>query len=197
MGCGLGRLYPPENAKLFRRIIDEGRGAVISELPMSIGVKGGNFPRRNRIISGMSLGVLVIEAARRSGSLITARLAGEQNKEVFALPGRVDSPFSAGTNQLIADGATLVQDLEDVLNGLGYVGETMIEHGAAEPVKPQVELTGVEAKIMAQISRMEMGLDEIARRTGLPVHEVTAAMTMLTIKGAVVQRPGDVFAARR
>jgi len=196
MGCGLERLYPPENEKLFRRIVDEGRGAVISELPMSVGVRGENFPKRNRIISGMSLGLLVIEAARRSGSLITARLAAEQNKEVFALPGRVDSPFSAGTNQLIADGATLVQDLEDILNGLGRVGETMIEEGAAEPVKPQVELTGVEAKIMNQLALMEMGLDEIARRTGLPVHQVTAAMTMLTIKGAVVQRPGDVFAAK-
>jgi len=196
MGCGLERLYPPENEKLFRRIVDEGRGAVISELPMSVGVRGENFPKRNRIISGMSLGLLVIEAARRSGSLITARLAAEQNKEVFAVPGRVDSPFSAGTNQLIADGATLVQDLEDILNGLGRVGETMIEEGAAEPVKPQVELTGVEAKIMNQLALMEMGLDEIARRTGLPVHQVTAAMTMLTIKGAVVQRPGDVFAAK-
>ena len=197
MGCGLGRLYPAENEKLFRRIVDEGRGAVISELPMSVGVKGGNFPRRNRIISGMSLGLLVIEAARRSGSLITARLAAEQNKEVFALPGRVDSAFSMGTNQLIAAGATLVQDLDDLLKGLGQVGETMIAEGAAEPVKPQVQLTAVEAKIMTQISAMEMSLDEIARRTGLPVHQVTAAMTMLTIKGAVVQRPGDVFAARR
>ncbi|HUU22127.1 MAG TPA: DNA-processing protein DprA [Phycisphaerae bacterium] len=196
MGCGLGKLYPPENDKLFRRIIEEGRGAVISELPMSVGVRGENFPKRNRIISGMSLGLLVIEAARRSGSLITAGSAAEQNKEVFALPGRVDSPFSAGTNQLIADGATLVQDLEDLLNGLGRVGETMIEEGAAEPVKPQIELTGVEAKIMNQLAAMELSLDEIARRTGLPVHQVTAAMTMLTIKGAVTQRPGDVFAAR-
>ncbi|KKL24139.1 hypothetical protein LCGC14_2418330, partial [marine sediment metagenome] len=180
MGCGLCSLYPRENEKFFRQIVADGRGAVVSELSMRVGVKGGNFPQRNRIISGLALGVLVIEAARRSGSLITARLAGEQNKEIFALPGRVDSPFSMGTNQLIADGAAaLVQDLDGILTGLGRVGETLIDEGAAEPVAPVVQLTNVEAKIMAELAQMELPLDEIARRTDLPVHHVTAAMTGL------------------
>ncbi|KPK81753.1 MAG: hypothetical protein AMJ81_10315, partial [Phycisphaerae bacterium SM23_33] len=169
MGCGLARLYPPDNQKLFRQILDEGRGAVVSELPMRIDVKAGNFPQRNRMIAGMSLGVLVIEAARRSGSLITARLAVEQAKEVFALPGRVDSPFSAGTNQLIADGAAaLVQNLEDILDRLDRVGATLKAAGATEPVKPEVELTCIEAKIMKQLTAMELPLDELVRRSDLP-----------------------------
>jgi len=197
MGCGLNHLYPPENRKLFRQIVADGRGAVLSELPMAIGVKGQNFPRRNRIISGMSLGVLIVEAARRSGSLITARLAIEQGKDVFAIPGRVDSPFSAGTNQLIADGAAaLVQNIEDILDALDRVGETMTAEGAAEPAAPQVKLTGDESKIMAALAAMELALDEIASRTGLPAHHVAAAMTTLTIKGLVAQKPGGVFAGR-
>ena len=105
MGCGLCEHFPPENRQLFESIIADGRGAIISELPMRTAVLAGNFPTRNRIISGMSMGVLVVEAARRSGSLLTAADAAKQNREVFAVPGRVDNPFSQGTNQLIRDGA--------------------------------------------------------------------------------------------
>ena len=198
MGCGLSRLYPPENRKLFRRLVDEGRGAILSELPMRVGVKAENFPRRNRLIAALGLGVLVIEAARRSGSLITARLALEQGKEVFALPGRVDSPFSAGTNRLIADGAAmLVQGIEDILDALGEVGRNLAADGAAEPSRPEVELTAVEAGIMERLALREMSLDELAGRTKLPTHQVIAAMTTLALKGLVVQRPGGIFAARR
>jgi len=200
MGCGLCNLYPPENKELFERIVADGRGAILSELPMRTDVKAGNFPIRNRIISGLSLGALVVEAARRSGSLITARLALEQGKEVFAVPGRVDSPFSQGTNQLIADGAAaLVQDLEDILNALDRVGETLVEEGAlaaAAPARPKIELTDLERKLMQHLSAAELPLDELIRRSGLPVHQVTAAMTTLTIKGAVTRKPGGVFTAR-
>jgi len=198
MGCGLSRLYPPDNAKLFRQILDAGRGAVVSELPMRIGVKPRNFPTRNRIISGLSLGVLVIEAARRSGSLITARLALEQGKDVFAVPGRVDSPFSAGTNQLIADGAAkLTARLEDVLDALGEVGSVLRAEGAEEPPPPAVELSAVEAELLEQLTAVELSLDELVRRTGRPAAEVTAAMTTLAIKGVVARKPGGVFARRR
>jgi DNA processing protein len=197
MGCGLARVYPGENEKLFNQIADDGRGAVISELPMRVDVKAGNFPSRNRIIAGMSLGVLVVEAARRSGSLITARLAVEQGKEVFALPGRVDSPFSAGTNQLIADGAAaLVQSIEDILDGLDRVGETLKAGGAAEPAAPTVETTDAEARLLEHLRGMELSLDELVRRSGRPAGEVTAAMTTLAIKGLVARRPGGIFAAR-
>lgn len=201
MGCGLCHLYPPENEKLFRQIVAEGRGAILSELPMRTTVLPGNFPTRNRIIAGLSLGVLVVEAARRSGSLITARLAVEQGKEVFALPGRVDSPFSQGTNSLIADGAAgLVQDLDDVLSALGRVGETLKEEGALEaaaPAGPKVPLSDVERVLMEHLTAAELPLDELIRRTGLPPQEVTAAMTTLALKGLVAQKPGGVFAARR
>ncbi len=202
MGCGLCRLYPPENRKLFETIVAEDRGAILSELPMRTAVKGGNFPTRNRIISGLSLGVLVVEAARRSGSLITARLAIEQGKEVFALPGRVDSPFSAGTNGLLAAGeAALVQNLQDILDALDRVGETLQADGAVEraqaATRPKLELTQIESALMDHLAEGELSLDELVRRSGLPSGRVTAAMTTLAIKGLVTQRPGGVFGARR
>ena len=198
MGCGLCTLYPRENVKLFKQIIDDDRGAVISELPMRVGVAGGNFPARNRIISGLGLGVLVVEAARRSGSLITARLALEQWRDVFALPGRVDSPFSQGTNQLIADSAAkLVQRLEDILDSLGAVGEVLAEDAPDESAGVGPDLTPAESKLAAALAGVELSIDELISRTQLPAAEVTAAMTMLALKGVVIQNPGALFALRR
>ncbi len=200
MGCGLCTLYPQENRKMFQQIVADGRGAILSELPMRTAVLAGNFPTRNRIISALGLGVLVVEAARRSGSLITARLAVEQGKEVFALPGRVDSPFSAGTNKLIADGvAARVQDLDDILSGLERVGEALKAEGALEAAAPagaNVQLSDVERRLMEHLAGAELPLDELIRRTGMPAHQVTAAMTTLAIKGLVARTPGGLFAAR-
>lgn len=197
MGSGLCHLYPPENVQLFRRIVDSGRGAVVGELPMRTAVLAGSFPTRNRIIAALSLGVLVIEAALRSGSLITARLAVEQGKDVFALPGRVDSPFSQGTNKLIRDGsAALVQNLDDILESLGRVGQVIRDAGGAERPRPKLAMDPTEAALAAQLAGTELTIDELIRRTGLPANVVTAAMTMLAIKGAVVQKPGGLFAAK-
>ncbi len=194
MGCGLCATYPPDNVKLFDQIVSDGRGAIISELPMRTDVKGANFPKRNRIISGLSLGVLIVEAARRSGSLITARVAGEQGREVFAVPGRVDSPLSTGANELIRSGAILVQNLDDILEHLGEVGARMtpVEEDSASIALPD-NLTEMEAKLLSALGGGELGLDELTRSSGATGGQAAAAMTMLVLKGLVVQRPGNVF----
>jgi DNA processing protein len=192
MGCGLAQTYPRENAELFERIIAEDRGAIISELPMRTAVLAGNFPTRNRIVSGLSLGTLVIEAALPSGALITARVAAEQGRDVFALPGRVDSPLSAGTHQLLRDGAHLAGDLDDILGPLGEVGQQI------QPDEPLFQtppsLTGDELAILQALACGPKSLDALVQQTGLETARVASCMTMLVIKGAVVQRPGNVFA---
>ncbi len=125
MGCGLCHLYPPESAEFAERIVEN--GAIVSELPMNVAPDSKNFPPRNRIIAGLSLGVLVVEAAKRSGALISARLAGEYNREVFAVPGRIDLPQSEGCHELIkTGGAKLVTKLEDILEELGEAGRTLM-----------------------------------------------------------------------
>jgi len=199
MGCGLRTTYPGENAELFERIVSEGRGALLSELPMRVGVQAKNFPLRNRIISGVSLGVLVVEAARRSGALITAREAIEQGREVFALPGRVDSPMSQGTNALIRSGsAALVQGLDDVLDQLGDVGEKMTPpQETPEQRLEAANLDDAERQLVAALRGGPAGLDELVRRTDLDSGRATASMTMLAIKGLVVQQPGQVFELKR
>ena len=199
MGCGLGQTYPPENRAFFEQILHEGKGALLSELPMRTAVLGGNFPMRNRIISGLSLGVLVVEAARRSGSLITAKEAAEQGRVVFAVPGRVDSPLSQGSNQLIRDGAILVQNLDDILEHLEHVGAKMTpapEEIAPQPLLP-LALDGEEATLANALSAGPLSLDELVNKTRLPTAKVAAAMTMLVLKGVAKQKPGSVFVRAR
>ncbi len=206
MGCGLAHTYPRENRKLFERIVAEDRGALVSELPVHTAVMAGNFPTRNRIISGLSLGILVVEAARRSGALITARDAAEQGKPLLAVPGPVSSSMSQGTNELIRNhGATLVQGLDDVLEELGDAGEAVAamagessaddDHGA-EPSIPK-GLTDLEAQLLSAMDGREVGLDDLVRAVGVDTGRVASAMTMLAIKGAVGQRPGNVFVRKR
>ncbi len=194
MGCGLAETYPPENADLFSRIVSGGGGAIVSELPMRTAVLSGNFPTRNRIISGLSLGVLVVEAARRSGSLITAREAAEEGRVVFAVPGRVDSPMSQGTNELIRDGAILVQHLDDILEHLDRIGGKMAVR--EQPAPAPSGLTGDEQKLYNALAEKSLSLDELVRLTGLDGGKAASAMTMLMLKSAVVQKPGNIFARR-
>jgi DNA processing protein len=198
MGCGLTELYPRENEKLFEQIVREDRGAIISELPMRTAVLGGNFPTRNRIISGLSLGVLIVEAARKSGSLLTAREAAEQGREVFAVPGRVDSPLSQGANELIRNGAILAQDLDDILEHLGDVGAKMVAEEPAGRESLPRGLDETESLLVGALRQGPMSLDELVRTTGgIDSGKTASAMTMLVLKGLVVQQPGNVFALKK
>ena len=199
LGCGLANTYPPEHDKLRERIVAS--GAVVSELPLRTDPTAGNFPTRNRIIAGLSLGTFVIEAAVRSGALITARLAGEYNREVFALPGQVDSPYSFGPHGLIRDGAKLVQCLDDILEELGDVGSTLRASGekslfdtpAASPAAPVVRLTPPEQQVIDAMDSQPSSVEEIAARAKLPLPQTISLLTQLQLKSQVRQLPGQLF----
>ncbi len=201
LGCGVNSAYPPENEALFQQISQ--RGAVISEYPIDTPPAAENFPRRNRIISGMSRGVLVIEADTRSGALITARHAGvEQGRAVFALPGRVDNAMSAGPHQLIRDGATLVTNLEEILEGLGPLPQNAVTaEGGHEPTavvqpsdEPVIQLSDQQALILSHLGAEAAGVDRIIELSGLDAPVVLRELTFLCLKGAARRIDGQTFA---
>ena len=214
LGCGVDVVYPPENGPLFADVAR--RGAVVSEYPLGTPPLAENFPRRNRIISGMSRGVLVLEADERSGALVTARQAADDhNRPVFALPGRVDNALSAGPHKLIRDGAILCRNLEDILEGLDPLPQEAVEPGLfAEAVEsprdesaslgeddggggsgivPAAILTDRQALILSILSSDPTNIDVICDRTELPAHEVLQEMTLLTLRGRVKRVDGQSF----
>ena len=180
LACGLDIVYPPEHAKLAREIID--RGALVSDYPLGTQPRGDFFPRRNRIMSGLSLGVLVVEGDVKSGAMITARLALEQDREVFAVPGSIFSAQSRGTNSLIQDGAKLVQKVEDVLEELNL---TMVPQQIA--MEESMPTTDTEAALLRHISREPAHVDEVCRESGLPIATVSSVLAMLELRGLVRQ----------
>ena len=204
LGNGLASVYPPEHESLAEKIVNS--GALISEFPMGISPTPENFPRRNRIITGLSLGVVVIEAGKRSGALITARLAHDLNREVFAVPGRVDFPeTSAGTNGLIRDGqAKLITCLEDILDELQIVGQIMGRHPAEDSegapstdVDEPRPLSVHERTVLQTIRDGAEDADDICAKAGLESGKVTTALTSLQLKGLITRLPGHRFAARK
>lgn len=178
--CGLDIVYPAENAKLAREIMEH--GALISEYPLGTKPKADNFPRRNRIMSGLSLGVLVVEAGENSGALITANQALEQNREVFAVPGSILSPASRGTNQLIQEGAKLVRNYVDILEELNLAA--MAQQLEMKELIPSNE---TESLILKQLSHEPTHIDDICRNSKLTTALVNSTLTMLELKGMVKQ----------
>lgn len=203
LGNGLSGVYPPEHAGLGERVAQS--GALISELPMEAAPEAGNFPRRNRIITGMCLGVIVVEAGQRSGASITARLASEYNREVFAVPGRVDSPASAGTNAMIRDGqAKLITSLEDILDELGDVGQIVkpeadTAHADAATVQPDMtaRLSSDEKLVFDALGTEPEELAAIGTRCGLGLGKVASVLTVLQLKGMTRQLPGNLHLKRK
>ena len=178
--CGLDMVYPAENEKLARDITEN--GAVLSEYPLGMRPRAENFPRRNRILSGLSLGVMVTEADEMSGAMITARMALEQNREVFAIPGSILSPVSRGANHLIQEGAKLVRECSDILEELNLT--TVTRQIEMREVLPESE---TESVLLKQLGAEPTHIDEVCRKSGLPAAEVSGTLAMMELKGLVKQ----------
>ena len=205
-GCGLAHVFPPENARLFELISES--GACICELPLETEPLAEHFPPRNRIIAGLCLGTIIIEAGLRSGALITAKTALESNREVMAVPGKVDSPVSRGPHQLIKQGARLVESVDGRAQGLGYFGEQLaacfVFNGRETTEKVEAplfeagrcNLKGHEKTIYEALGKEPLHIDQVITKTDLPAGTVNASVMSLRLKGLIRQLPGNLFAKR-
>lgn len=192
LGSGLANVYPRKNRRLFEAVCDS--GAVISEFDLYAEPEAHHFPKRNRIISGMTLGTVVVEAAKRSGSLITARLAAEQNREVFAVPGSIDSFKSTGTHSLIQQGAKLVTGTNDIVEELiPRLGKIDNPQQAEDPP----DLTREEGALLALIGTYPVHVDTLVRTSRLAAAQVAGTLLQLEVKGLIVQHPGKQFTRSR
>jgi len=202
LGSGLDVIYPPENKKLFDDIIQN--GAVISEFPPGTPPRAANFPTRNRIISGMAYGVVIVEAGEKSGSLITARLALEQGREVFAIPGSIDSAGSRGTNKLIKQGAILIENIDDILEEImpqieikaSLKTPRVSSSGKIEKGNHEI-LNEVEQKIFDSVSKGRIHIDELISSTGLSSAGILSELTKMELQGIVEQHPGKFFSLKK
>lgn len=185
IGTGIDRVYPPRNQALAREIAE--RGAIVSEFPLGTPALRENFPRRNRIISGLARGCLVVEAAERSGSLITARQAGEQGRDVFAIPGSIHSPLSKGCHKLIKQGAKLVDDARDILDELGFCAAA--ERKSAAAPQPDTETV----KLLACLGYDSCDVDTLALRSGLTTERLYAILLEMELDGRIASLPGGRF----
>lgn len=192
IGTGPDRIYPAANRDLGLRLATE--GGVLSEFPLGTPPLPANFPRRNRLLSGLSRGVLVVEATLASGSLITARFGAEQGREVFAIPGSIHSPFSKGSHRLIKEGAKLVETAQDVLEELGAMASVDTEAKSDTARVEDVEGTeGVGGRVLEALGHDPAGIDALAARTGLDARAVSVALVELEISGRVAPLAGGIF----
>lgn len=198
LGTGIDLIYPPENLALYRQIAAE--GAIITEFPFGRRADRQSFAMRNRIVAGLCAAVIVVESDLSGGSMITARFAGEQGRQLFAVPGRIDQPTSAGCHQLIRDGATLLTGVDDVLNELSYlrgltpIAPTTDGATSAEPLAP---LSGDEARLLACFAGGNiLSLDALATLTGLSIATVAPALMLLELKRRVAKRADGTFEVR-
>ncbi len=203
LGSGVDTPYPPENSPLFDLIAQH--GAILSEYPLGTAPLAENFPRRNRIVSGLSRGTLVVEARQRSGALITARQAcDDHGRPVFALPGRVDNPLSEGPHQLIRDGAILVTNLQDILDGLDPLphdvhAPTLFDDTPPEPSEspsPSCDLSDRQRLILSHMSGDPASVDFLVEQTALPAQVILQELTFLSLKGLARRVDGQTYARR-
>jgi DNA processing protein len=193
LGGGILKLYPPEHKNLAEDVV--AGGALISEAPPRTAPHAGCFPQRNRIISGLSLGSVIVEAGDRSGALITARLAMEQGREVFAVPGRVDSRASRGCHRLIRDGAKLVESVDDILEELGPLVEAATrDNGQVVRHPAELTLNDTEQRILGAIDTEATSIDQIVTDTGLPVPRVLSTISVLEMRRLVRRLSGNSVA---
>jgi len=204
LGTGPDTIYPRQHRELAQRIV--ARGALVSEFAPGTAGKPENFPRRNRIIAGLSLGTLVIEAGLNSGSLITARLAAEQGREVFALPGSIHSPLARGCHKLIREGATLVETAEEVTDQVRAIGARLVDHlrrrlaqDAATPMALSAAATASARdpdymRLLACIDHEPAALDQLAARSGLGIAALSSMLLVLELEGVVVAANGGRYA---
>ncbi len=201
MGTGIDRVYPAANRGLAHRIVDSG-GALVSEFPLGVAPAPWHFPRRNRIIAGLSLGTLVVEAARRSGSLITARLAAEQGREVFAIPGSIHNALARGCHRLIRDGARLVESAEDIFSELEPLVGTL--RSTLQKAADSVDSEHASAvrdedydKLLDALAWEPVDVETLMERCGLTIAELSSMLLILELEGEVEALPGGKFSRVR
>jgi len=193
LGCGVDMIYPSENRNLFHQIIEQ--GAVLSEFPMGSPPEAGHFPRRNRIISGLSIGVVIVQASAESGSLITAGYALEQGREIFAVPGNIGAEGSRGTNRLIKEGAKLVESSEDILEEVlpQWRREGEMAQKGEDPV---LTLTEAEKCLYGLLEETPLHIDALIRESQLDPGSVSSLLLNLELKGLISQWPGKCFSKK-
>lgn len=192
LGCGIDMVYPPEHRKLAEAITQN--GALVTEFPPGTQPEGKNFPVRNRIISGLSLAVTVVEAPAASGAMLTADAAAEQGRDVFAVPGNINAKASAGTNQLIQSGAKLILSAEDILDELNLTRDTVVIQQEVQAIVPD---DPGEAAILAQLDGEPLHIDELCQRTQMPIAQMSSTLSLMELKGMVRRLEGMMYTLAR